>query len=146
MGVSPVSVSAWSNPSIPALAGPWPAACGGVADGCAGCRFRICWYSALVSSSGSASQLALERRHTDLVLAESGPAPAELRVQAHERPVHRLLEGIEGHQPQSGLHGLVERAGVPLLGEEPRQRVLGELAQPLAARRAATPRRAALAA
>ena len=50
---------------------------------------------------GLGSQLALERRHTELVLAESGPAPAELRVQAHERPVHRFLEGIEGHQPQT---------------------------------------------
>ena len=79
---------------------------------------------------GLGSQLALERRHTDLVLAESGPAPAELGVKAHERPVHRFLEGVEGHQPQSGLHGLVERACVPLLGEEPRERLQGELAQP----------------
>jgi hypothetical protein len=79
---------------------------------------------------GLGSQLALERHHADLVLAESGPAPAELGVQAHERPVHRFLEGIESHQPQRGLHGLVERACVPLLGDEPRQRILGQLAQP----------------
>ena len=79
---------------------------------------------------GFGSQLALERRHTDLVLAERGPAPPELGVQVHERPVHGLLEGVEGDQPQSGLHGLVERACVPLLGEEPGKRILGQLAQP----------------
>jgi hypothetical protein len=78
---------------------------------------------------GLGSQFALEHRHTELVLAESGPTPADLGVKAHERPVHGFLEGVEGHQPQSSLQGLVERARVPLLSQEPREH-LQSSAQP----------------
>src|SRR4029434_2841132 len=48
-------------------------------------------------------QLPLERLDTDLVLTKGRPAAALLRVQAHERPVHWLLRGIQPEQPHSDL-------------------------------------------
>ena len=51
------------------------------------------------------SKLALQDSHAELVLLEGRPAAAELGVEAHERAVHRLLERVEGDQPQRRLEG-----------------------------------------
>ena len=54
---------------------------------------------------GLGVELALEGGDAELVLAQGGAAPAELRVEAHQRAVDGLLEGIEGEQLLRGAHG-----------------------------------------
>ena len=63
-----------------------------------------------------------------LVLAEGGPAAADVRVQAHERAVNRLLEGIQGQEFERRLNGGFGRSRLPLVTEELRQAFQGELA------------------
>ena len=45
--------------------------------------------------------------------------------------MHRLLERVERDQPQPGLQGGVHRAGGALGGEQPGERLQGQLAQAL---------------
>ena len=60
---------------------------------------------------GLGVELALEGGDAHLVLAQGGAAAAELRVEAHERSVHGLLERIESQEPEGRLHGGLGGAG-----------------------------------
>ena len=63
-------------------------------------------------------------------MAEGGVPPALTGVHPYQRSVHGLLERIEGEQASGRLHskGLF---GLGLVGEQPGQRLEGQLAQPL---------------
>ena len=78
------------------------------------------------------AQLAREDAHTLLVLAKRGAAPAALRVQPHQRAMHRLLQRVERQQLQRGLHGRLTGVNLPLVREKLRERLQGQLTQPLA--------------
>ena len=76
------------------------------------------------------AQLARERAHAELVLAERGPAIAELSVQAHQRPMHALLHRIQRHEPQRRLHRRLEGPCVALQRQELPQRFECQFAEP----------------
>jgi hypothetical protein len=76
-------------------------------------------------------KFALEDSHAELVLVESGPPPAQLVVEAHQRAVHRLLERIERDKPEPGPQGRLHGAGSPLGGQQRAVRLDRQLAQPL---------------
>ena len=78
------------------------------------------------------AKLALQGRDADLVLAQGLGLATGLRVEAHERPVDGLLQRIERHHPQAGLQCRLEVPRLALHDQQSRQRVAGELAQPLA--------------
>ena len=62
-------------------------------------------------SFGLDAELALESFDARLVLSEGCAAPALTRVQAHERPVHRLLRRIQPEQPYGGLYRSIDGTG-----------------------------------
>jgi hypothetical protein len=74
-------------------------------------------------------QLALQHAHAHLVLPQRLPAPALARVQAHQRPVHGLLQGVEGEQAGGRVHRAYGFTGLALVAEEPGQGIDRALAQ-----------------
>lgn len=78
------------------------------------------------------AQLAVQRGHAVLVLAQRRLAPPGLRVEPHERAVHGLLQRVDGEQAPGGLDGVVDAAGRPAEAEQTGERLQGNLAQPLA--------------
>jgi hypothetical protein len=77
-------------------------------------------------------QLALEHAHALLVLPERGPPPSLLRVEAHQRSVHGLLQRVQRQQPESAQHRRLDGARLALVCQQPREGLEGELPQPLA--------------
>jgi hypothetical protein len=57
---------------------------------------------------GLGVQFALQDSDAHLVLAQGGASPPELGIEAHERSVYGLLEGVEGQQPEGRLHRRLE--------------------------------------
>src|SRR5437016_5852807 len=62
----------------------------------------------------------LPAQHADavLILAQRRPSPAGLRVESHERSLHRLLQRIQGQEPERGLNRWLCRPCFPLMHEE----------------------------
>jgi hypothetical protein len=67
-----------------------------------------------------------------LILAQRGRTSAEVRVASHQGAVHRFLQRIERQQPDRARHGRLDGARPPVVSEQPRQGLHGQLAQPLA--------------
>ena len=80
------------------------------------------------------AELTLENADTDLVLAEGRRPPAQLDVEPHHRAMGRLLQGVEGEEPQPRLQRRLHRARGALVLEQLRQRLERDLAQTLALR------------
>src|SRR5262249_38988581 len=81
---------------------------------------------------GIGPELALEGAHAELIPPQGGAAPPEVTVEAHQCPVPAFLRPVEGQYPQPSLDRRLERSRLALLDQEPRERVLGQLAQPQA--------------
>ena len=80
---------------------------------------------------GRRAELALERVHAELVLAERGlPAP-EPGIEAHDRAVDGLLQGVEREEAEAGLDGRLGGGGLLLMGEQAPQGLDGQLVQAL---------------
>lgn len=77
------------------------------------------------------TDLALERADALLVLAQRRAAPAEIRIEPHERAVHGLLQRIEREQSERGLRRAFAGAATALLREQLCEGLERELAQPL---------------
>ncbi len=113
-GISPAGRGASSGPA-PAAA---PAGAGGAQDlqvqlG----RLRL----------GLRAQLAPERVDAHLILPERRGAPAVLGVQAHQRPVHGLLRGIQGDHVRGRPGRRLVLAVAEMMGEEPGRALDGHL-------------------
>jgi hypothetical protein len=59
----------------------------------------------------SNAQLALEKIRAEVVLPERGGAPAELVVELHQRPVHRLAQRLDGEEADGRLNCGLEIGG-----------------------------------
>ena len=80
---------------------------------------------------GLEPELLLQDVHAGLVLSERRTTAPEARVEPHQRPVHGLLNRIQGEEAKGGLDGGLEFVPRPTMGQKPRQRLQGKLAQPL---------------
>src|SRR5262249_12286302 len=76
-------------------------------------------------------KVPLKHRNALLVLAEGGSAPAEVRIEPHQDPMHGLLERVEPDQLERGADRLLEGTGFPLMRQESRQRFKRQLSEPL---------------
>ena len=81
---------------------------------------------------GLDAELAAEHAHAVLVVAQRRAAPTEIRVQPHQRAVHRLLQRVQRQQPQRRLHRGLRRTRPTLPREQLRESFERHLAQPLA--------------
>src|SRR5207245_5634639 len=81
---------------------------------------------------GFCSQLALQRGDAHLILLESGAAPTLRGIEVHQRPMHGLLQRIEGQQPYSGLNPAFGLATARLLGQQLAENLQRKLPQSLA--------------
>src|SRR5947207_5531423 len=77
------------------------------------------------------AQLTLEHPDARLVLAEGGSTPTLLRVELHERSMHRLLCWIECQQPEADAHRGLDRVRSDVMAEQLREDFHGQLAQSL---------------
>ena len=84
---------------------------------------------------GLRAQLALHDRDAMLVLPERRAPPPQARVEAHEAPMHGLLQWVEREQPQGRLHRRLGRSGLALVGEDLREPLHRQLPEPLPLRR-----------
>ena len=80
------------------------------------------------------AELSLQNADTDLVLPKSRRPPAQLHVETHDRAVDRLLQGIEGEEPERRLQRRFSGLSGALVSKELRQRFERQLAQALALR------------
>src|SRR5262245_3923689 len=53
-------------------------------------------------------------------------------IKTHQRSMHRLLKWVEGQETDGGLYGALRRRALGLVGEQPSERLEGELSEPLA--------------
>jgi hypothetical protein len=90
------------------------------------------WYSCFVVVSGSTFSSRRRAVTQRLILPERGAAPAELHVEAHERSVNGLLQGIERRELEAGLDGGLGPINRALVGQQARQGLERQLAQALA--------------
>ena len=74
-------------------------------------------------------QLALQHADAHLVLPQRLAPPALARVQPHQRPMHRLLHGVQREQPRRRVHRALGLARLALEGEQSGQDLERELAQ-----------------
>ena len=83
-------------------------------------------------ASGSTPELALQDVDAHLVLAQRHAATPLPRIEAHQRPLHRFLQRVEAEQARGDGDGRRDRAVLNVVREQFRQRLDGQLAQPLA--------------
>ena len=81
---------------------------------------------------GLSAQLAPEHADADLVLLQRGASPALPRIETHQRSMRGLLQWVERQETDGGLDGALRRLALGLVGEQPGERLEGELSEPLA--------------
>ncbi len=84
---------------------------------------------------GRRVELAPQRLHAELVLAQCGfPAPKP-RVELHDDAMHRLLQRVQRQETKTGLDGRFGLVGLLLMREQSAQALDHQLVQTLALRR-----------
>jgi hypothetical protein len=81
---------------------------------------------------GLRPELAPQGRRVDLVLAQRRAAPSGLDVELHQRAVRRLLQRVQGEQPQRGLDRRFGRSPRAVVVQQPGQCPEGHFVKALA--------------